>query len=284
MAAERREDKDGELNVLEDILTEAPDQDDELYNPETERSVSDKKGTKRKSDRSDSRDLKRLRPSAGHAPSRSSNKRASGLPPSSNKKTASSPRARPPASYRHEYYDEKKSRRGAREPIRSRGEEPRRRETPRILEGLSQKLRRASPAPPQDARSEGEAAPEFGFSDDGESVHSGSASEASGSEKKQEKLSSSVRAVRKGMETPTSKLRYILRDARFFLIKSNNHENVSLAKAKGVWSTLPVNEKKLNAAFRSARSVVLVFSVRESGKFQVTTLSYLVEWTGIRER
>lgn len=36
---------DGELNVLEDILTEAPDQDDELYNPETERDVSDKKGT-----------------------------------------------------------------------------------------------------------------------------------------------------------------------------------------------------------------------------------------------
>lgn len=36
---------DGELNVLEDILTEAPDQDDELYNPEAERSVSDKKGS-----------------------------------------------------------------------------------------------------------------------------------------------------------------------------------------------------------------------------------------------
>ncbi|PKU27737.1 yth domain-containing protein 1 isoform x4 [Limosa lapponica baueri] len=30
----------------------------------------------------------------------------------------------------------------------------------------------------------------------------------------------------------TSKLKYILQDARFFLIKSNNHENVSLAKAK----------------------------------------------------
>lgn len=29
-----------------------------------------------------------------------------------------------------------------------------------------------------------------------------------------------------------------------------------------------MNEKKLNAAFRSARSVILVFSVRESGKFQ----------------
>nr|6ZD9_A Chain A, YTHDC1 [Homo sapiens]6ZD9_B Chain B, YTHDC1 [Homo sapiens] len=66
----------------------------------------------------------------------------------------------------------------------------------------------------------------------------------------------------------TSKLKYVLQDARFFLIKSNNHENVSLAKAKGVWSTLPVNEKKLNLAFRSARSVILIFSVRESGKFQ----------------
>ncbi|CAJ0919605.1 unnamed protein product [Ranitomeya imitator] len=65
-----------------------------------------------------------------------------------------------------------------------------------------------------------------------------------------------------------NKIRYILQDARFFLIKSNNHENVSLAKAKGVWSTLPVNEKKLNAAFKAARSVILVFSVRESGKFQ----------------
>lgn len=39
---------------------------------------------------------------------------------------------------------------------------------------------------------------------------------------------------------------------------------------QGVWSTLPVNEKKLNAAFRSARSVILLFSVRESGKFQGT--------------
>lgn len=39
---------DGELNVLEDILTEAPDQDDELYNPESEREVSDKKGKAQK--------------------------------------------------------------------------------------------------------------------------------------------------------------------------------------------------------------------------------------------
>lgn len=35
-----------------------------------------------------------------------------------------------------------------------------------------------------------------------------------------------------------------------------------------------MNEKKLNAAFRAARSVILVFSVRESGKFQGTFIPY----------
>ena len=47
----------------------------------------------------------------------------------------------------------------------------------------------------------------------------------------------------------TSKLKYVFRDARFFVIKSNNHENVALAKAKGVWSTPPQNEAKLNNAY-----------------------------------
>ncbi|KAI3362528.1 hypothetical protein L3Q82_012827, partial [Scortum barcoo] len=420
MAADRREDKDGELNVLEDILTEAPDQDDELYNPETERDVSDKKanpplclsGTKRKSERSDSQDLKRLRPSSGHAPSRSStNKRAPGPPlSSSSKKPVSSPhggRHAASVSYRHEYYEERKSRRGSREATRSRGgEDVRRRESQRSLEGLSQKLRRderrASPSPhEEDNQSEEEAAAEYGS----EQVSGSSSPAASHVEEEEEedqeedeeeeeeeegmeeeeeeeegtrgrregrrgggrgvrasgrrgerlRLSLAARRATRALPPPSAslmtasrstqappltpqvtmttsvtehwsfkneqlmvvfklhvdafvhcgsvllcafilwfreeagevvvvgpscsqrdgesnqlhpKLRYILRDARFFLIKSNNHENVSLAKAKGVWSTLPVNEKKLNAAFRSARSVVLVFSVRESGKFQ----------------
>merc|ERR1712071_718802 len=55
--------------------------------------------------------------------------------------------------------------------------------------------------------------------------------------------------------------------ARFFLMKSNNAENISLAKNKGVWSTPPQNEAKLNQAFRQCRNVLLVFSVKESGKF-----------------
>lgn len=45
-------------------------------------------------------------------------------------------------------------------------------------------------------------------------------------------------------------MKYIYRGARYFLIKSNNHENVALAKAKGVWSTPPQNEIRLNNAYK----------------------------------
>ncbi|KAK0088187.1 hypothetical protein PV325_012854 [Microctonus aethiopoides] len=64
-----------------------------------------------------------------------------------------------------------------------------------------------------------------------------------------------------------TKLNYLFRDARFFIIKSNNAENVTLSKAKGVWSTLPQNESNLNQAYKEARNVLLIFSVKESGKF-----------------
>ena len=64
-----------------------------------------------------------------------------------------------------------------------------------------------------------------------------------------------------------TKLNYLFRDARFFLVKSNNAENVTLSKAKGVWSTPPTNESRLNKAFEESRNVVLIFSVKESGKF-----------------
>ncbi|XP_044764001.1 YTH domain-containing protein 1 [Coccinella septempunctata] len=64
-----------------------------------------------------------------------------------------------------------------------------------------------------------------------------------------------------------TKLNYLFKGARFFVIKSNNAENITLSKAKGVWSTLPQNESNLNKAFRESRNVLLVFSVKESGKF-----------------
>lgn len=51
-------------------------------------------------------------------------------------------------------------------------------------------------------------------------------------------------------------------------MKSNNHENVALSKARGVWSTPPQNEHKLNRAFQEHRNVILIYSVKESGRFQ----------------
>uniref|UniRef100_A0A4W4GV96 YTH domain-containing family protein n=1 Tax=Electrophorus electricus TaxID=8005 RepID=A0A4W4GV96_ELEEL len=242
MAVDRRDDKDGELNVLEDILTDAPDQDDELYNPESEHDVSEKKGM----------------------------------------------------CFNVRLFVQNKCRLYKEEEVEEEGEEEDEEEEEYELEDGDQ--REGNEQNDYDTRSEASDSQSESVSfSEGESVHSASGSEVSdeerkeknhargispivfdrsgssasesytGSEKKHEKLPSSVRAVRKDQ---TSKLKYILREARFFLIKSNNHENVSLAKAKGVWSTLPVNERKLNAAFRSARSVILIFSVRESGKFQ----------------
>jgi hypothetical protein len=64
-----------------------------------------------------------------------------------------------------------------------------------------------------------------------------------------------------------TKLNYLFRETKFFVIKSNNAENVRISKTKGVWSTLPQNEQNLNSAFKECRSVILIFSVKESGKF-----------------
>lgn len=63
------------------------------------------------------------------------------------------------------------------------------------------------------------------------------------------------------------RLEYLFRGARFFMIKSGNPENIALSKIKGVWSTLPINENKLNQAVKSTKNVILIFSVKESMKF-----------------
>ncbi|XP_052246660.1 YTH domain-containing protein 1-like isoform X2 [Dreissena polymorpha] len=83
-----------------------------------------------------------------------------------------------------------------------------------------------------------------------------------GSEKGSKKSTEDSEKARK------KKLKYFFKNARYYLIKSNNHENVALAKAKCVWSTPPQNEARLNQAFKECDNVILVFSVRESGKFQ----------------
>lgn len=65
-----------------------------------------------------------------------------------------------------------------------------------------------------------------------------------------------------------SLVKYFFKDACYFLMKSNNRDNIDLSKAKGVWSTPLQNESKLNRAFRHFSNVILVFSVKQSGAFQ----------------
>nr|XP_020634030.1 YTH domain-containing protein 1 isoform X3 [Pogona vitticeps] len=377
MAAESREEKDGELNVLDDILTDAPDHDDELYNPDSEQDKSEKKGSKRKSDRMETAESKKQKPSV-----HSSRQMLPKLPGSSvsNNKRIVSTKGKPVLEYKNEEYQrsdrnkrpesDRKMRmtssssrdlyKGQSEKacVRKRDSDRRAKSsTPdasrRLGHDVDRRPSRSSHSSKEEVNSEeyvsdretgssGSSDPgntenedeeeEEGMEeeeeeedDDGEeeeeveedgdddeedydqderdqkegndydtrseasdsdsesasftdgSVRSGSGSDISDEKKKARKRARGISPIvfdRSGSSASesytdqTSKLKYILQDARFFLIKSNNHENVSLAKAKGVWSTLPVNEKKLNTAFRSARSVILIFSVRESGKFQ----------------
>ncbi|XP_078426533.1 YTH domain-containing protein 1 isoform X5 [Cetorhinus maximus] len=366
MAAEIRDDKDGEVNVLDDILTEAPDQDDELYNPESEQDVSEKKASKRKNEkeRADSGDGKRQK-SSSHS-MRQVSKRSS-CPSAGDNIKASISKGRHVSTFKKDEYqryersktastDRKNHTQGgsSRESQKDRTDKmgSRRRESDRKIKSTtpdesetysmktlrnieSAKVHRSSHSSKEEVQSdyqseaevesdgntssedqenqdeavdtiipdeddaeeekEGEEEEEeeevveeeeyeqdmseqddFRERDPRESKEEGheqdydTRSEASDSDSESVSFTDGESATRSGSDASdqTSKLKYILRDARFFLIKSNNHENVSLAKAKGVWSTLPVNEKKLNTAFRDARSVILVFSVRESGKFQ----------------
>ncbi|GCB60814.1 3'-5' RNA helicase YTHDC2 isoform X1 [Scyliorhinus torazame] len=55
---------------------------------------------------------------------------------------------------------------------------------------------------------------------------------------------------------------------RFFILKSSNLRNLEISQQKGIWSTTPSNERKLNRAFWESSIVYLVFSVQGSGHFQ----------------
>lgn len=90
--------------------------------------------------------------------------------------------------------------------------------------------------------------------------------EGDGKDDEDDKDSSKEQKGAKSYDYKT-KLNYLFRETRFFVIKSNNADNVTLSKTKNVWSTLPQNEANLNQAFRESRNVLLIFSVKESGKF-----------------
>ncbi|KAJ7535320.1 hypothetical protein O6H91_12G027700 [Diphasiastrum complanatum] len=56
--------------------------------------------------------------------------------------------------------------------------------------------------------------------------------------------------------------------SRYFIVKSNNRENLELSVQRGVWATHRNNEAKLNEAFDTSDNVILVFSVNETRHFQ----------------
>ncbi|MGH0184972.1 UNVERIFIED_CONTAM: hypothetical protein FKN15_020541 [Acipenser sinensis] len=181
----------GELNVLDDILTEAPDQDDELYNPESEHDINEKKGSKRKNDRGDHNDSKRPR-SSGHY-TRQAVKRAAGSTISSSKKPMNA-RGRHSSDYKNEeyHYDRSKdcadrknhsvrgsSSRDAQKPV-SRRKDSDRRIKPLMAE-VPQKLRRTSVESGRASRSSKEGANSDEYGSDQETGSSAS-SEGNNSE------------------------------------------------------------------------------------------------------
>jgi len=74
--------------------------------------------------------------------------------------------------------------------------------------------------------------------------------EGSQSEKSQSGEKRCSDSSRREISNTEKLLRYIFLDAKYYLIKSSNHENVALAQARGVWSSPPQNEARLNRAFR----------------------------------
>ena len=60
----------------------------------------------------------------------------------------------------------------------------------------------------------------------------------------------------------------MLEQARYFIIKSKNMENIKLGKLKGIWATTVGNQVKLVDAYTKTKHVLLLFSVNNSQKFQ----------------
>lgn len=56
--------------------------------------------------------------------------------------------------------------------------------------------------------------------------------------------------------------------SRYFVITSNTIENVVKSVRHNLWATQKKNEQKIDEAFRTAPSVILVFSVNGTGAFQ----------------
>ncbi|KXS22107.1 YTH-domain-containing protein [Gonapodya prolifera JEL478] len=55
---------------------------------------------------------------------------------------------------------------------------------------------------------------------------------------------------------------------KYFVLRSNNYDNLDISREKNVWATLNRNAAVLGRAFEQSRKVVLFFSVNESRHFQ----------------
>ncbi|KAF4803514.1 putative ATP-dependent RNA helicase YTHDC2 [Turdus rufiventris] len=69
----------------------------------------------------------------------------------------------------------------------------------------------------------------------------------------------------KGFKSPSPRQNMTV---RYFIMKSSNLQNIDISQQKGIWSTTPSNERKLNGAFWESSIVYLIFSVQGSGCFQ----------------
>ena len=57
-------------------------------------------------------------------------------------------------------------------------------------------------------------------------------------------------------------------NAKYFILKSENIENLIISQAEGVWATTFQPTKKLSAAFQKFKNVILIYSVTTSSAFQ----------------
>ncbi|XP_053911310.1 3'-5' RNA helicase YTHDC2 [Cuculus canorus] len=69
----------------------------------------------------------------------------------------------------------------------------------------------------------------------------------------------------KGFKSPSPRSNL---PVRYFIMKSSNVQNIAISQQKGIWSTTPSSERKLNRAFSEGSVIYLVFSAQGSGHFQ----------------
>ena len=63
-------------------------------------------------------------------------------------------------------------------------------------------------------------------------------------------------------------LNTMLDNARFFIMRSSNTDNINTARAYNEWATTIPNEHKLKEAYKSGKYVFLVYAVSKSSEFQ----------------